>query len=84
MSVDALGGGGVPAAAIGPAGAYAAAEFPEAPYSVWNIMGLVLILAFLSLTGVLMTDVMRNMWGWEEGRDVSTGISRGISSVFGE
>ena len=40
---------------MGPAAAYASAELPEAPYSIWNIMGLVLILIFLSLTGVLMT-----------------------------
>ena len=81
--LDALGGGAAPAVAMGPTG-YASAELPEAPYSVWNIMGLVLILVFLSLTGVLMTDVLRNMWGWEDGRDVSTGISQGIGSIFGQ
>lgn len=80
--LDALGGGAAPA--ISPQAAYAAAEFPEAPYSAWNITGLVLILVFLSLTGILMMDVLRNMWGWEEGRDVSTGISQAISSAFGD
>ena len=46
-------------------------------------MGLVLVLFFLSLTGVMMMDVMRNMWGWEEGRGVSTGISQAIGGIFG-
>ena len=79
--LDAL-GGAAPVAAMGP-GVFASAELAEAPYSVWNIMGLCLILFFLSLTGVLMMDVLRNMWGWEEGRDVSTGISQAIGSIFG-
>ena len=79
--LDALSGAS-PMAAMAP-GAYASAELAEAPYSVWNIMGLVLVLFFLSLTGVMMMDVMRNMWGWEEGRDVSTGISQAIGGIFG-
>ena len=80
--LDALGGAAGPAVAMGPTG-YASAELAEAPYSVWNIMGLVFILIFLAVTGVLMTDTLRNMWGWEDGRDVSTGISQGIASIFG-
>ncbi len=58
-------------------------ELAEAPYSVWNIMGLVTIALFLLLTGILMTDTVRNMWAWEEGRDVSTGLSEGITKAFG-
>ena len=58
-------------------------ELAEAPYSVWNIMGLVLVMLFLMITGILMTDIVRNMWGWEEGRDVATSISEGITAAFG-
>ena len=59
---------------------------PEAPYSIWNISGLVLILVFLAFTGVLMSDLVRNMWAWEEGgMDVATSISTGITdAVFGK
>jgi hypothetical protein len=79
--LDALGGAGaVPS--LAPAVGYGA-QLPEAPYSLWNVLGLFLIVFFLSITGVLMTDVVRNMWAWEEGRDVSTGISEGITSAFG-
>jgi excisionase family DNA binding protein len=60
-----------------------AAELPEAPYSVWNILGLVLIVLFLSVSGIMMTDILRNMWAWEEGRDLSSSIAEGITKAFG-
>jgi hypothetical protein len=81
--LDSLGAGAGPAAAAMGA-PYAAAAAPEAPYSVWNVLGLMLIVIILSLSGVLMTDVVQNMWAWDEARDVSTSISEGISSMFGE
>jgi hypothetical protein len=67
------------------AAGFAPAELPEAPYSVWNVIGLLLIMLFLSLSGILMTDIVQNMWAWEEARDVSTGLSDGITSaIFGK
>lgn len=85
QQLDALGGGGIAATPIAvPSPAYAAA-MQEAPYSVWNIAGLLIILLFLSVTGVLMSDLVRNMWAWNEGMDVATGISDGITSaIFGK
>ncbi|MGE0758189.1 MAG: hypothetical protein AB7O38_14265, partial [Pirellulaceae bacterium] len=80
QQLDALGGGAAPVMA--PA-MVAAAGPPEAPYSAWNITGLVCIILLLSLTGVLMSDIMRNMWAWEDGLDMSTSISEGISKAFG-
>lgn len=80
----ALGGLGGPGAAPAMAPAQGRpGELAEADYSLWNIMGLSVAILFLMLTGILMTDIVRNMWGWEEGRDVSTGISRGITSAIG-
>ena len=79
-------GGGAPATAIAPdaAPAYApAAELNEAPYSIWNLMGLMMIMLFLGVSGVLMMDIVRNMWAWEEARDVSTSISDGVTTAFG-
>lgn len=86
--LDSLGAGApaapIAAGAAGPAPAYAIApELPEAPYSVWNLLGLTLILLFLCVTGILMTDIVQNMWAWEEARDVSTSISEGITGAFG-
>jgi hypothetical protein len=78
--------GGVSAMAITPGAAPAYAPAPdlnEAPYSIWNLMGLMMILLFLSISGVLMMDIVRNMWAWEEARDVSTSISDGVTTAFG-
>jgi hypothetical protein len=79
-------GGGVAAAAITPGAAPTfapAAPLNEAPYSIWNLMGLMAIMLFLSISGVLMIDIVRNMWAWEEARDVSTSISDGVTTAFG-
>lgn len=87
--LDALGGGvrALPAGAPTPAGAAAqayAAEPPETPYSIWNVIGLLLIIMFLSLSGIVMTDMMKNMWAWDEGgHDVATSISNGLTGAIG-
>jgi hypothetical protein len=90
QQLDALDGGGAPAMptdAPTPAAAAAqafAAEPPQTPYSIWNVLGLLLIIMFLSLSGIVMTDMMKNMWAWDEGgHDVATGISNGLTSAIG-
>ena len=73
-----------PVVAAGGAPAYApVGEMNEAPYSIWNLMGLMSIMLFLMISGVLMMDIVRNMWAWEEARDVSTSISDGVVTAFG-
>jgi excisionase family DNA binding protein len=49
---DALMGGGAAAAAL-----------PEAPYSIWNILSLALVCLLLILVGMMMYELLRNMWG---------------------
>jgi hypothetical protein len=46
--------------AMGGAGA---AALPEAPYSIWNILSLVLVCLLLMLVGMMMYELLRNMWG---------------------
>ena len=36
----------------------------EAPYSVWNVLSLLLAVVALSFTGILMYELVRNMWSW--------------------
>ena len=43
----------------------AAAALPEAPYSVWNILSLVLVCMLLILVGMMMYELLRNMWGFD-------------------
>lgn len=64
---------------------YGVGEAPQAPYSVWNLLGLFLIILFLSLSGIILTDVVQNMWAWDQGRDVSTALTDGITTmIFGK
>ncbi len=89
QQLDALGGGApaTPAGAPTPAAAAAqafAAEPPQTPYSIWNVLGLMLIIVFLSLSGIVMTDMMKNMWEWDEGgHDIATAVSNGLTKAIG-
>ena len=80
--LEALGPGMMPAARPMPGMGYMPYEAAEAPYSVWNVVGLLVIVLLLSVSGIMLTDIVQNMWAWEEGRDVSTGIAEGISGMF--
>jgi excisionase family DNA binding protein len=47
-------------------GGYGAAALPEAPYSIWNVLSLVLVSVFLVLVGMMMYELLRNMWGFDK------------------
>jgi excisionase family DNA binding protein len=54
----------------------------EAPYSVWNLMGLSCVLMLLVLTGISMTDVVRSMWSWQEPYEVSNSVMNMFVSLY--
>ncbi len=86
QQLDALDGGApaTPMAAPAAAAQVFSPDPPETPYSIWNVMGLLLIIMFLSLSGIVMTDMMKNMWAWDEGgHDVATGVSNGLTGAIG-
>lgn len=37
----------------------------EAPYSIWNVLSLMFIVLLLGFCGILMVDLVRNMWTWD-------------------
>ena len=41
-----------------------AAALPEAPYTGWQIAGLAVCAVLLMLCGMMMYDLLRNMWSW--------------------
>ncbi len=59
---------------VQPAAQVGYAPLPEAPYSIWNIIALLSIFVVLGLTGMLMMDLVRNMWSWNEPFTASTPI----------
>ncbi len=48
-----------------PLGQGQAAALPEVPYTVWNIVSLSFCSVFLLLVGMMMYDLLRNMWSWD-------------------
>lgn len=46
----------------------------ETPYSVWNVLFLGTVAGMLALSGMMMVDVMLNMWSFSGTNSVSTGI----------
>ena len=56
---------------------------PEMPYSIWNVLALLLIVVTLSLTGMLMTDLLRNMWSWDSTYSASTPIMDSAIRLLG-
>jgi hypothetical protein len=55
----------------------------EQPYSVWNVISLSLAVLLLAMAGMLMVDVMLNMWSFSEPGTVSTGIMDMFLATFG-
>ncbi|NLE39746.1 MAG: helix-turn-helix domain-containing protein [Pirellulaceae bacterium] len=50
------------------------AALPEAPYSVLNIVGLAFCTIVLMFVGMMMYDLMRNMWSWNQPMDVNSAL----------
>ncbi len=74
-------GGSVTQPALPDSGMLAVA--PETPYSIWNVLSLLGIVIVLSLTGMLMTDLVRNMWTWEDPYTASTPVMDLAVRMFG-
>jgi len=59
---------------------------PEIPYSLPQVLSLLGILLLMSLSGILITDVVRNMWAWSGGgldSTLTSGFTESILGAFG-
>ena len=63
--------------------ALAGVHAPEAAYTVWNLMALLFVVLLLGVTGMLMADVVRNMWSWNSETGVSSGLANTIIDALG-
>jgi hypothetical protein len=59
-----------------------AAVLPEAPYTGWQIAGLVFCALLLMLCGMMMYDLLRNMWSWQGTYTVNSSIMDTILTWF--
>ncbi|MCP4193206.1 MAG: helix-turn-helix domain-containing protein [Planctomycetaceae bacterium] len=68
---------------VSPAPAAAAtSDSEEAPYSIWNVLSLFFIVAILGFTGILMMDLMNNIWSWQGNYDFNSTIMDGILAML--
>lgn len=81
---DLLGVGG--GAAMAPAAAGfaqgATVAQAEAQFPLWIIVLMTLGLMLLTLCGMMMLDVVRSMWSWDEPYQVNSTIIDGLSGIF--
>ena len=54
------------------AGVPGLAVAPDDDYSVWNVLSLVLCVVVLLVTGIMVLDLVRNMWSWNEPHGISS------------
>ena len=78
---DGLDMGGALGAA--PAGAAVSMGVPEVPISTFQVMSLLGILLLMCMSGILVTDVVRNMWAWTDSSDLTSGFTEMLLSAVG-
>lgn len=72
-----------PSPTLATAPQYATAGPPEAPYTLMNVLGLLCCVFLLAIVGMLMTDLMRNMWAFDSNQVMSTTLMDSLLSAFG-
>ena len=60
-----------------------AAMLPEAPYSPLNIVSLVFCALVLVVCGIMMFDLVRNMWSWDGPYELNSSLMDWILSLVG-
>ncbi|MEM9187275.1 MAG: hypothetical protein AAGB00_12350, partial [Planctomycetota bacterium] len=80
---DSLLGGAALAAAPGAAAASAPAMVPQAEFSVWNVIGLGACFSVMLVCGIMMVDIVRSIWAWEEPNSTSSALINGLLETFG-
>jgi len=58
------------------------AVLSEAPYTPWQIAGLAVCTLLLMFCGMMMYDLLRNMWSWEGPYAINSGLMDTILSWF--
>jgi len=57
---------------------------PDSEFSVWNVVGLGSCLTLMAMCGVMMIDVIRNMWAFEEPFALNSSLIDGLLGIFGK
>lgn len=68
-------------AAAGPAVSMGA---PEVPYSSIQVICLLGILMLMCMSGIMVTDIVRNMWAWNDTSALTSGFTEMVLSAVGQ
>ncbi|MFZ1935519.1 MAG: helix-turn-helix domain-containing protein [Thermoguttaceae bacterium] len=76
---------GLPTGSLAEGGAVvsAAAAVAEPPYTAWQIAGLAACSVLLGLCGIMMYDLVRSMWSWEQPSTIGSGLMNTIGKWVG-
>ncbi|MDX1929205.1 MAG: helix-turn-helix domain-containing protein [Pirellulaceae bacterium] len=66
------------------AGAAVSMGAPEVPYSLVQVMCLLGILLLMCMSGIMVTDVVRNMWAWSDTSALTSGFTEAVLSAVGQ
>lgn len=55
---------------------------PEAPYSIWNVLSMLVCIVILSIAGMLIYDLVRQVWSWDGVHPVNSGMMDAIIGMF--
>ena len=55
---------------------------PEAPYSIWNVLSMLVCIVILSVAGMLIYDLVRQVWSWDGVHPVNSGMMDAIIGMF--
>ena len=56
---------------------------PEVPLGTVEVVLLMLTLTLMCMCGIMVTDVMLNMWAWYGKNDMTSGFTQAVLSAFG-
>ena len=54
----------------------------ETPFSLWNVLGLGGCLMLLSLCGIVIYDLLRNIWSWDQVTTLNSSILESVLNPF--
>lgn len=57
-------------------------EVPETPYDIFSVLGLAVVALSLSFSGIMMVDLMRNIWSWDTPYSFNSSLMDGIVKMF--
>ncbi len=74
---------GLPATGARPElAAVAGADDQDGGYSIWNVLSLFSIVLLLGFSGILMLDLINNMWSWQDNLSFSSTIMDSILNMM--